>query len=72
MDTLKSMIFTSFSSSSSSSSSDDESDDEYIVTLVGAYEQNNTSMFQFLKSSDRSKMIGGSIVGHRYIHRDKR
>ncbi|XP_028068692.1 uncharacterized protein LOC114271264 [Camellia sinensis] len=68
MNTLKSMIFTSFSSSSFSSSSDDE----YIVTLVGAYKQNNTSMFQILKSSDRSKKIGGSVVGHRYIHRDRR
>lgn len=72
MNTLKFMIFTSFSSSSSSSSSDNESDDEYIVTLVRAYEQNNTSMLQILKSSDRSKKIGGSIVGHRYIHRDRR
>ncbi|XP_028094128.1 uncharacterized protein LOC114294200 [Camellia sinensis] len=37
-----------------------------------AYEQNNTCMFQILKSSDRSKKIGGSVVGHRYIHRDRR
>ncbi|XP_028094038.1 uncharacterized protein LOC114294119 [Camellia sinensis] len=65
------MILTSCSSSSSSS--DDESDDdEYIVTLLGAYEQNNTSMLQILKSSDSSKKIGGSVVGHRYIHRDRR
>ncbi|XP_028065514.1 uncharacterized protein LOC114268531 [Camellia sinensis] len=45
MDTLKSMIFTSFSSSSSSSSSDEESDDEYIITLLAAYEQNTSHKY---------------------------
>ncbi|CAL5330637.1 unnamed protein product [Camellia sinensis] len=68
MNTFKSMILTSFSSSSSSSSS---SDDEYIVTLLGAYEQNNTNMLQILKS-DSSKKVGGSVVGHRYIHKNRR
>ncbi|CAL5344958.1 unnamed protein product [Camellia sinensis] len=72
MDTLKSIIFTSFSSSSSSSSSDEESDDEYMITLLAAYEQNTSSMVQILKSSDSSKKIGGSIVGHKYIRRDRR
>ncbi|CAL5390252.1 unnamed protein product [Camellia sinensis] len=73
MDTLKSMIFTSFlSSSSSSSSSDEESDDKYMITLLAAYEQNTSSMLQILKSSDSSKKIGGSVVGHKYIRRDRR
>ncbi|XP_028096060.1 uncharacterized protein LOC114295974 [Camellia sinensis] len=72
MDTLKSIIFTSFSSSSSSSSSDEESDDEYMITLLAAYEQNTSRMLQILKSSDSSKKIGGSIVGHKYIRRDRR
>lgn len=71
MNTFKSMILTSFSSSSSSSSSDDESNDEYIATLLGAYEQNNTNMLQILKS-ESSKKVGGSVVGHRYIHRNRR
>ncbi|CAL5392665.1 unnamed protein product [Camellia sinensis] len=72
MNTFKSMILTSFSSSSSSSSSDDESDDEYMVTLLGAYEKNNASMLQILKSRDSLKKIGGSVVGHKYIRRDRR
>ncbi|XP_028056614.1 uncharacterized protein LOC114260633 [Camellia sinensis] len=29
-------------------------------------------MLQILKSSDSSKKIGDSVVGHRYIHRDRR
>ncbi|XP_028059219.1 uncharacterized protein LOC114262953 [Camellia sinensis] len=45
MDTLKSMIFTSFSSSSSSSSSEEESDDEYMITLLAAYEQNTSHKY---------------------------
>ncbi|XP_028112490.1 uncharacterized protein LOC114310638 [Camellia sinensis] len=72
MDTLKSMIFTSFSPSSSSSSFDEESDDEYMITLLAAYKQNTSSMLQILKSSDSSKKIRGSIVGHKYIRRDRR
>ncbi|XP_028098907.1 uncharacterized protein LOC114298518 [Camellia sinensis] len=72
MVTLKSMIFTLFSFSSSSSSSDEESDDEYMITLLAAYEQNTSSMLQILKSSDSSKKIGGSIVGHKYIRRDRK
>ncbi|XP_028100666.1 uncharacterized protein LOC114300012 [Camellia sinensis] len=72
MNTFKSMMLTSFSSSSSFSSSDDESDDEYMVTLLGAYEKNNASMLQILKSSDSSKKIGGSVVGHKYMRRDRR
>ncbi|CAL5337435.1 unnamed protein product [Camellia sinensis] len=67
------MLFTSFSSSSSSSSSsDEESDDEYMITLLAAYEQNTSSMLQILKSSDSSKKIGGSVIGHKYICRDRR
>ncbi|XP_028097774.1 uncharacterized protein LOC114297545 [Camellia sinensis] len=65
-------MFTSFSSSSSSCSSDDESNDEYMVTLLGAYEMNNASMLQILQSSDSSKKIGGSDVGHKYIRRNRR
>ncbi|XP_028078895.1 uncharacterized protein LOC114280716 [Camellia sinensis] len=72
MNTFKSMILTSFSSSSSSFSFDDEPDNEYMVTLLGAYEKNNASMLQILKSSDSSKKIGGSVVGHKYIRRDRR
>ncbi|XP_028094044.1 uncharacterized protein LOC114294129 [Camellia sinensis] len=72
MNTFKSMMLTSFSSSSSSSSSDDKSNDEYMVTLLGAYEKNNASMLQILKSSDSSKKIGGSVVGHKYIRKDRK
>ncbi|CAL5335448.1 unnamed protein product [Camellia sinensis] len=72
MNTFKSMMLTSFSSSSSSSSSNDESDDEYMVTLLGAYEKNNASMLQILKSSDSSQKIDGSVVDHKYIRRDRR
>ncbi|XP_028077273.1 uncharacterized protein LOC114279244 [Camellia sinensis] len=43
-----------------------------MVTLLGVYEQNNSSMLQILKSSDSSKKISGSVVGHRYICRDRR
>ncbi|XP_028062052.1 uncharacterized protein LOC114265431 [Camellia sinensis] len=43
-----------------------------MVTLLGAYEKNNASMLQILKSRDNSKKIGGSVVGHKYIRRDRR
>ncbi|XP_028082670.1 uncharacterized protein LOC114283992 [Camellia sinensis] len=43
-----------------------------MVTLLGAYEKNNASMFQILKSRDSLKKIGGSVVGHKYIRRDRR
>ncbi|XP_028118239.1 uncharacterized protein LOC114315829 [Camellia sinensis] len=71
MSTSNSYLFTSFSSSSSSSSSDSEFDDEKMVTLLGVYEINNASMIQILHSTDRSKKTYGSVVGHKYIRRDR-
>ncbi|CAL5339144.1 unnamed protein product [Camellia sinensis] len=66
-------MFTSFSSSSSSSSSssDSESNDDKIVTFLGVYEINNSSMILILQSTNRSKKRGGSVVGHKYIRRDR-
>ena len=71
MSTSNSYICTSFSSSSSSSSSDSEFDDEKMVTLLGVYEINNASMIQILQLTDRSKKRGGSVLGHKYIRRDR-
>ncbi|XP_028087365.1 uncharacterized protein LOC114288077 [Camellia sinensis] len=42
-----------------------------MVTLLGVYEINNASMIQILQSTDRSKKRGGSVVGHKYIRRDR-